>query len=53
MRIKCWYCHKNCTNELPKSTVFRAIAICPECNDKLPEDIHDKMYELIKSDKEG
>lgn len=37
MRITCWYCHKNCTGELPNGTVFRAIAICPECIEKSPE----------------
>lgn len=37
MRILCLYCNKNCTNELPEGTVFRAIAICPECVEKAPE----------------
>lgn len=31
MRLHCWYCHQPVTNELPEGTVFRAIAICPEC----------------------
>lgn len=31
MRLWCWYCHNSVTNELPNDTVFRAIAVCPEC----------------------
>jgi hypothetical protein len=37
MRILCWYCHKPCSNELPDNTVFRALAVCPECISKSPE----------------
>ena len=31
MRLWCWYCHRSVSSELPESTIFRAIAICPEC----------------------
>lgn len=31
MRLFCWYCKKSVSTELPEDTVFRAVAICPEC----------------------
>lgn len=31
MKITCLYCGKFVSTELPDETVFRAIAICPEC----------------------
>lgn len=34
MRIFCWFCHKSVSTELPEETVFRAIAVCPECIEK-------------------
>jgi len=37
MRLFCWYCYKSVTNELPESTIFRAIAVCPECLAASPE----------------
>jgi hypothetical protein len=41
MRITCWYCHKNVTNELPDDTIFRGIAVCPEC-------VENNMGEKVK-----
>lgn len=37
MKLYCWYCHKPVTNELPINTIFRAIAVCPECIEKSSE----------------
>ena len=37
MRIRCWYCHKPVSSELPESMFFRAIAVCPECIKASPE----------------
>ena len=31
MRIFCWFCGKSVSNEVPDTTVLRAIAVCPEC----------------------
>lgn len=31
MKIYCFECGKPVTNEVPDSTIFRAIATCPEC----------------------
>jgi hypothetical protein len=31
LRLICWICHKSVSNEVSDETVFRAIAICPEC----------------------
>lgn len=31
MRLICWICHKSVSNEVSDETVFRAVAICPEC----------------------
>ena len=38
MRLWCWYCHKNVSSEIPNDVIFRAIAICPECINDLPEE---------------
>ncbi len=37
MRLWCWYCHKSVSSELPNNTLFRAIAVCPECIAKSSE----------------
>jgi hypothetical protein len=37
MRLFCWYCHKSVSSELPDGTIFRAIAVCPECIEKSDE----------------
>lgn len=37
MRLFCWYCHSSVTSELPEDSVFRAIAVCPECLEKSSE----------------
>lgn len=34
MRLQCWYCHQPVSTELPEDTVFRAIAVCPDCAGK-------------------
>jgi hypothetical protein len=34
MRLFCFDCHKPVTNKIPDSTIFRAVAICPECVEK-------------------
>jgi len=34
MKLFCWYCHKPVSTELPEGSIFRAIAICPECIEK-------------------
>ena len=31
MRIYCSMCGKSCSTEVPDTTVFRAMAVCPEC----------------------
>jgi hypothetical protein len=31
LRLICWICHKSVSNEVSDETVFRAVAICPEC----------------------
>lgn len=47
MRLRCWYCHKPVSTELPDDFLFRAIAICPECIAELP-----KMQEHLLKDTE-
>lgn len=37
MKLFCWYCHKSVSTELPDDTLFRAIAVCPECIEKSSE----------------
>jgi len=37
MRLLCWYCHKSVSSELPEDSIFRCLAICPECIEKSPE----------------
>lgn len=37
MRLRCWYCHKSVSTELPDDVLFRAIAACPECVAESPE----------------
>jgi len=37
MRLLCWYCHKAVSTELTNNTIFRAIAVCPECLAKSDE----------------
>lgn len=31
MRIRCWYCNKSVSTEVPDETVFGAVAQCPDC----------------------
>jgi DNA-directed RNA polymerase subunit RPC12/RpoP len=31
MRIRCSFCGKSVSTEVPDQTVFRAVAVCPEC----------------------
>ena len=31
MRLHCHYCGQPVSNEVPETTVFRAVAKCPEC----------------------
>lgn len=31
MRLYCWFCGKSVSNDVPKSTVLRAVCVCPEC----------------------
>ena len=38
MRFRCWYCQKVVSNELPENSFLRAVAVCPECIEKSPED---------------
>jgi len=37
MQLQCWYCGKTVSNHVPDSTVFRATATCPECEQKKAE----------------
>jgi hypothetical protein len=37
MRLFCWYCHKSVSSELQGDTIFRAVAVCPECIAKSDE----------------
>jgi hypothetical protein len=46
MRITCWYCRQPCTQELPKGTIFRGIAICPECTEKLYKEKEEEKEEV-------
>ena len=44
MRLKCYYCYKSVSTEVPDDTIVRALLVCPECIDlgKLTEEeIHD------------
>ena len=34
MQLQCWHCAKTVSNHVPDSTVFRATATCPECEQK-------------------
>lgn len=54
MRIHCFYCSKPVSTELPRDTVFRAIAACPECieagkdveDDDTPDPVNQRIIEL-------
>jgi len=37
MQLQCWYCAKTVSNHVPDSTVFRATATCPECEQNRAE----------------
>lgn len=50
MRLRCWYCHKSVSTELPDGMLFRAIAICPECIAESPEA---KEHPLKETKEEG
>jgi len=52
MRLICWYCHKRVSSELPEHTVFRAIAVCPECL-KDSVEAEDLQVELENKEKES
>jgi hypothetical protein len=43
MRLRCYYCGKSVSTEVPSETVVRAVLTCPECIEK--ED--DKLKGLI------
>ena len=49
MKLICWYCHKPVTGELPDNTIFRGIAICPECIEtgKDMEGLDDEIIEAL------
>lgn len=38
MKIHCIECGKSVSSELPDYSVFRAVATCPECIEKQPEE---------------
>ena len=40
MRLFCWYCHRSVSSELPDDTLFRAIAVCPDCIADSPEAVN-------------
>lgn len=50
MRLRCWYCHKAVSTELPDDMLFRAIAVCPEC---IAESSEAKEYLLGEAKKGG
>jgi hypothetical protein len=31
MRLRCWFCGKSVSTEVPDETIVRAILVCPEC----------------------
>jgi len=31
MRLKCYFCGKSVSNEVPQDTTIRAVLVCPEC----------------------
>jgi len=37
IRLWCWYCHKPVSTPIPEDTIFRALAICPECIERADE----------------
>ena len=49
MKLQCWYCYKSVSTELPKETLFRAIAVCPECIEKSPEASEHPLYNVPKN----
>ena len=51
MRLFCHFCHKSVSNEVPDSTIIRAVLICPECVEKSPEEI-ERVIERVKSGRE-
>ncbi len=53
MVLYCWYCHKPVSNELPDTTVFRAIATCPECIEKDEDVPLEYIYSDNPNDDEG
>ena len=34
MRLRCYFCGKSVSSEVPEETVVRAILVCPECIEK-------------------
>ena len=55
MQLLCWYCHTPVSNPLPEDTLFRAIAVCPECIAKSPEaeghPLPDRSHESALTDR--
>lgn len=46
MRLRCYYCGKSVSNEVPEDTIVRAILECPEC-------IEEGVREKGESQEEG
>ena len=38
MKLRCFYCNKEVSTEVPKGTIVRAILECPECIEKNESD---------------
>ena len=52
MRIYCWYCHEPVSSELPKDTLFKAIAVCADCADCIEKSLEAKEHPFTTSNKE-
>lgn len=39
MKLYCSICSQPVTNHVPAKTILRGIAICPECMERVPEDV--------------
>jgi len=47
MRYHCYGCNKSVTSELPEDSVIRALLLCPECIELIPE----KGFDYVISQK--
>lgn len=43
--IKCYECGESASSPVPKGTIVRAYVLCPECLEKIPEEIANKFFE--------